>query len=91
MTSSTFPWSKPKNVYDSDGPSSTVIFDIDGITFVVTEVDSKGRDTGRKRYTVACVECDCIIHTETTGPSPQIRGHMVERHDFRGEIGHRGK
>jgi len=81
-----FPWKQAKGVYASEGPSVSVEFDIEGITFQVRPVDDTGIHTGRQRYFVACAECDCILHDGTTGPAYRIRAHMKEKHGFKGEI-----
>jgi hypothetical protein len=80
------PWKKPKSVYSDAGPDAPVEFRVENVSFQVRPVDSQGRDTGRRRYFVACVECDCILHDATTGPVSYIQGHMREKHGFKGEI-----
>lgn len=82
------PWKKAKGPYDNAGPSVKLEFDIEGIAFQVRPTDESGFDTGRRRYFVACVECDCILHDQTTGPGFHVEGHMKEKHGFKGEIGY---
>jgi hypothetical protein len=77
---SKFPWKKLTSVYADAGPEHRVIFAIEGFVFIVAPVDMLGRDTGRRRYKVDCVECDCVLHEATTGPSSHIEGHMKEKH-----------
>lgn len=85
-----FPWKEPKGIYDSAGPSVDVTFDIEKIVFQVRTTDKSGINSGRRRYWVACVECDCILHDQTTGPSSHVHDHMKEKHGFKGEIGYAG-
>lgn len=82
------PWRKPKGAYDNAGPSVPVEFSVAGIPFQVRPTDESGAHTGRRRYFVACVDCDCILHPETTGPASHVEGHLREKHQFRGELKH---
>lgn len=80
------PWKEARSVYANAGPSVPVEFEIEGIGFRVRPTNDRGIDTGRLRYQVECVVCDCILHEATTGPSSYVRGHMKENHNFKGEI-----
>jgi hypothetical protein len=78
--SNKFPWKDPTSVYADSGPQEATIFAIEGVSFTVVPTGKKGCDTGRKRYRVTCGACDCILHEATTGPSSQVKWHMVEDH-----------
>jgi hypothetical protein len=78
-----FPWKEAKGVYANAGPKERVVFAIGTITFVVAPTDERGRDTGRTRYKVDCVECDRVLHSATTGPSSHVEGHMKETHGMK--------
>ena len=89
--SNTLPWPDAKSPYANAGPDQDMSFVVAGVTFSVYLTDKSGRDTGRRRYKVACVDCDCILHSETTGPSSHVEGHLKERHGFKGELQHAPK
>jgi hypothetical protein len=82
------PWKEAESVYANAGPSVPVEFEIAGTVFQVRPTEERGLHTSRRRYFVACADCDCILHAETTGPGSHIRGHMKEKHGFEGEIGY---
>lgn len=84
----TLPWKKPRGVYADAGPKKAIEFSVANVAFQVKPIDKVGADTGRRRYFVACVDCDCILHNETTGPTSHITGHLHESHGFKGELGH---
>ena len=80
MSENKFPWKEARSPYETAGPEERKVFTINNITFIVNPTDERGRDTGRTRFKVACVECDCILHEATTGPSSYVLGHMKENH-----------
>ena len=75
-----FPWKEAISVYDNAGPEKEELFTINNIGFIVAPTNDAGRDTGRRRYKVDCVDCDYILHPSTTGPSSHVAGHMREKH-----------
>jgi hypothetical protein len=86
MTDNKLPWKEAKTVYANAGPKKAIEFEIAGTPFQVRPVEGLGIHTGRQRYFVACVSCDCILHAETTGPGSHVQGHMRERHNFNEDI-----
>ena len=84
----TLPWPEARSPYEDAGPDKDMSFVVANVAFSIYLIDKLGRDTGRRRYKIACVDCDCILHSETTGPSSHVRGHLVESHGFKGEITH---
>ena len=82
------PWYKARTPYDSDGPQhDDVDFDVAGHHFRVSQTGETGINSGRRRYRVECLECRAFSKA-TTGPTANIRAHLRETHDFRGELQH---
>jgi hypothetical protein len=48
--------------------------------YEVTDTGLTGVDSGRKRFSVRCVDCDRILHSATTGPNSHIKSHEEECH-----------
>ena len=89
------PWHKPQSNRDADGPlkKGPTVFEVGGVEFFIRQSDHqvqgihKGREIeGRPLYRIACVECDCLLHGDTTSPSRHVRGHLIESHSFKGEL-----
>ena len=83
------PWPEPSgpgSVYKTNGPASSVVFDLLDVTFEVAPAfDEKGRPldglhSGRGRFRTRCVSCDLTIHPATTGPGSNIRSHLRSAH-----------
>jgi hypothetical protein len=48
--------------------------------YEVTDTGQTGIDSGRKRFSVTCRDCDKLLHPATTGPNSYIREHEGECH-----------
>jgi len=84
----TLPWKKPASVYESDGPTHRMAFNIHGAFIQVDPLDERGINSGRMRYRVDCLTCKRVLHEATTGPSSWIRGHLHDEHDLIEELKH---
>lgn len=86
----TIPWPEAETCYGSDGPADEDphSFEVGGARFFVQSCKEQGVHTGRARYKVACVDCDCILHESTTGPTCNIQGHLRTHHGFKGDLKH---
>jgi hypothetical protein len=75
----TWPWRRPKGIYDSDGPKEPTRVERDGHTFMIAANGDIGIDTGRDRFRVFCETCNELVHRGTTGPSAMAQGHLDKK------------
>lgn len=47
--------------------------------FIAMATTYEGFHTGRRRYLVACVTCESLVHEQTTGPIEHVERHMREK------------
>lgn len=43
--------------------------------FLVVALEERAVNSGRQRYTVACLDCDNLVHQGSTSPSSQFKYH----------------
>jgi len=80
------PWKEPTGPCSyliDDGPAEAIEFEVLGVKFEVKPTEHRGCDTGRVRYFVKCLTCNEVLHEATTGPRPNIEGHMEEAHGWK--------
>ena len=75
-----FPWDKVEGIYQSDGPKKPTRVEIDQVWYFVSPTGDEGIDTNRAKHFVACVDCNTILHHNTTGPSSRILSHHRAEH-----------
>jgi len=66
--------------WKAGGPKEAIEFEIAGVYFQVRPTRIANH------YLVACVDCDCSLDRETVVPALHIKGHLAERHGFKGSI-----
>ena len=76
-----YPWKDASGVYDDSGPETFKTFQAAGVTVSVEPTIGDGINSGRKRYMVACLDCDNdVLHRATTGPACIIEEHLHKTH-----------
>lgn len=76
------PWTRPKSIYESDGPLELMNLAFGDIKIRIRPTKHFGPTTLRTRFHVMCITCDEIIHTATTGGGARIISHLKLIHSI---------
>lgn len=78
-----FPWRQPVGVFSDRGPGRAIDFEVSGVRLKVEPTGLTGMNTGRGRYRCYCVDCQHVVHGNTTCPDQALAGHLKHRHGIK--------